>query len=369
MAFKLHFRFLFILSLFSISVFGQGYNTKNVVVVTLDGFRWQEVFRGMDTALANSRYTSDKKGIHNKYDGANAKDRRAKLLPFFWGTLGQQGQLYGNRDLGNMDEISNPYYFSYPGYNEIFTGYPDPRMNTNNGILNPNMNVLEYINKQNGFQGKVAAFASWERFPMIFNVARSGFLVNSGFMDFLDPNANPRFNFLNKLQKEVPKILGDSTRLDFLTYEMAMNYMNEYKPRVLYISFDETDEYAHQGHYDNYLNTAHQEDAFLNELWNYIQASPFYNNKTTLFITCDHGRGSGQNTGDRWTDHGKGTPQSNQTWFAVIGPDTPAIGEVNTPTKTYHKQFAQTLSQVLGLNFGAAADHEVGAAISTVAKK
>jgi len=361
--------FLFILFIIQDMAFGQTYLTKNVVVVTLDGFRWQEVFRGADTALINSRFTSDKNGIRKKFDGTSAQDKRMKLLPFFWTVLGQQGQLYGNRDLGNLDEVANPYYFSYPGYNEIFTGFPDPRMNTNNGILNPNKNVLEYINAQNGFQNKVAVFSSWERFPQIFNVARSQLMVNSGYMDFTDPNANGRFTFLNKLQKEVPKILGDSTRLDFLTYEMGLNYLNEYKPRVLYISFDETDEYAHQGKYDNYLNAAHVEDGMLNEIWNYIQSNPNYANKTTLIITCDHGRGAGQEKGDRWTDHGKGTPNSNQTWFAVIGPDTPAAGEISTHTKTFHKQLAQTISLMLGLNFAGSTDHEVGSAIATVAKK
>jgi hypothetical protein len=337
--------------------------------VTLDGFRWQEIFRGADTSLINSHFTSDKRGILKKFDGINAEEKRMKLLPFFWSVLAKKGQLYGNRDLGNMDEVANPYYFSYPGYNEIFTGFPDPRMNTNDPILNPNRNVLEYINSQNGFQGRVAVFSSWERFPQIFNVGRSKLMVNSGYTDFIDPNKSSRFNFLNKIQHEAPKLLGDSTRLDFFTYEMAFQYLNEFKPRVLYLSWDETDDFAHEGHYDWYLNAAHQEDAFLNELWNYIQSNPNYSNKTTLIISCDHGRGAGQEKGDRWTDHGKGTPNSNQTWFAVIGPDTPATGEMNTPNKTYHKQFAQTIALLLGLNFAGKADHEVGSAITTVVKK
>src|SRR6202000_98570 len=32
--------------------------------------------------------------------------RRKKLFPFFWNTVEQNGQLYGNRDLGNKADVS-----------------------------------------------------------------------------------------------------------------------------------------------------------------------------------------------------------------------------------------------------------------------
>jgi membrane-anchored protein YejM (alkaline phosphatase superfamily) len=230
------------------------------------------------------------------------------------------------------------------------------------------MNVLEYINWQKGFQGRVAIFSSWERFPQILNMNRSGLLVNSGYADFIDIKSSDRLKYINRFQHEVPKLLGDSTRLDFLTYEMANEYFKEYKPRVMYLSFDETDDFAHEGHYDMYLKAAHQEDAFLKELWEKIQLDPQYKDKTTLLITCDHGRGTGDATKDRWTDHGTETPKSVQTWFAVIGPDSPSLREVKNTTTTYHKQLAQTMSKLLGLDFKSAAGHEVGDPVSTVFK-
>jgi len=348
--------------------FSQDLKTKNLVIVTLDGFRWEEVFRGSDSALVESKFTEGKNEIRLKFGASTVSERRKKLLPFFWSELVSKGQIYGNRDLGNMDEISNPYYFSYPGYNEIFTGFPDPRINTNGALLNPNKNVLEFFNEQKGMEGKVAVFSSWERFPQIFNISRSKILVNSGYKDLELPKNSARIQLLNKIQHEGPKLLGDSTRLDFLTYEMGMNYMDEFKPRILYFSFDETDDFAHEGHYDWYLKAAHTEDDFIRMLWEKIQSNPFYKDKTTLILTCDHGRGKGDGTGDRWTDHGKGTPASNQTWFAILGPDTPNSGEMKISSTTYHKQLAQTMAKFLGLDFKASAGHEVGEAISSVLK-
>jgi hypothetical protein len=41
--------------------------TKNIIVITLDGFRWQELYRGADSALINSKFNSDKEGITKKF--------------------------------------------------------------------------------------------------------------------------------------------------------------------------------------------------------------------------------------------------------------------------------------------------------------
>lgn len=346
--------------------FAQARKTKNLIIVTLDGMRWQEVYRGADSALINSSYTTDKDEVRKRYWAATAGDRRKMLFPFLWSVIGKQGQLYGNRDIGNKDELANPYHFSYPGYNEIFTGFPDVRMNTNDPITNPNMNVLEYINKQKGFEGKVIAFSSWERFPQILNVNRSGLQVYSGYADLKNTDANARLKYLNELQHSAPPYLGDSTRLDFITYEFSKEYIKQYKPRVLYMAFDETDDMAHAGNYKFYLDRAKQEDGYIKDLWNMIQSDPFYKNNTTLLITCDHGRG--EVPIDKWRDHGADVKGSENTWFAVIGPDTPPTGEIKTPIVTYHKQLAQTMANLLGFDFKANAGHEVGDAIKTVIK-
>ena len=154
--------------------------TEHVVIVTLDGFRWQELFKGADSViLNNSRYTENSKGMKERYWAASIDERRKKLLPFFWNTIAAQGQLYGNRSFGNYVNNANPYWFSYPGYNEIFTGFPDTAVNSNNKKWNKNENVLEFINKQKGFEGKVAAFTSWDVFPYILNEERSKLYVNS----------------------------------------------------------------------------------------------------------------------------------------------------------------------------------------------
>ncbi len=346
------------------SLFAQQQKTQNVIIVTIDGLRWQEVFRGADSAIINSKDTQDKNVVRKNFWSAEAADRRKSLMPFVWSTVVQQGQLYGNRDLGSKDEVANAFHFSYPGYNEIFTGFPDPRMNTNDPITNPNMNLLEFLNKQKGFENKVAAFASWERFTQILNAPRSGVLINAGFMPLKVAGMNERLQYLNELQMQAPRYISDSTRIDFMTFGFAESYLKQYKPRVLYLSFDEPDDLAHAGNYQFYLDRIKQEDGFIKQLWDYIQTDAQYKNKTTLILTCDHGRGDVPLA--KWHGHGSEIPHSEQTWFAVLGPDTPAGGEMKLPATTYHKQLAQTIANLLGFDFKAAAGHEVGDAIKSV---
>ena len=73
-----------------------------------------------------------------------------------------------------------------------------------------------------------------------------------------------------------------------------------------------------------WLESAHRTDAFVKELWDTMQAMPQYHGTTTFIITADHGRGSGP---VEWKDHGVHEKGSENVWIAVIGPDTPALGE------------------------------------------
>ena len=151
-------------------------------------------------------------------------------------------------------------------------------------------------------------------------------------------------------------------RPDVITYMAAREYLKAYKPKVLYIAFDETDDFAHGGMYDQYLGSAHAEDKMIADLWTTIQAMPEYKGKTTLLITCDHGRGDKNK--DQWRDHGQKVEDANQIWFAVMGPDTKRVGEVAEPGQVYQKQFAATIAAFLGMEFKAA--HPVADVIASV---
>src|SRR5689334_5859340 len=106
--------------LFSVcNSFGQ--QIENIIIITTDGYRWQEVFKGMDSAIANNSkfHQGDSSYIFEKYWSNDENERRKKLMPFFWSTISNHGQIYGNRKFENKVNNANPYWFSYPGYSEI----------------------------------------------------------------------------------------------------------------------------------------------------------------------------------------------------------------------------------------------------------
>ena len=308
--------------------------------------RWQEVFKGVDSAIiVNKKFTNDSDAIVKKFWSDDINECRKKLFPFLWSTIESEGQLFGNRTKGCKVNNANPYWFSYPGYNEIFTGYPDTAVNSNDKIENKNINVLEFINQQKNYIGKVAAFSTWDAFPYILNKWRSGIYVNSA-IDTLK-FSSPQFQLLNDLQFLSAKPID--IRLDINTYLAGKEYLKEFKPKVLYIAFDETDDFAHEGLYDQYLKSAHAEDAMIADLWNTLQSMPEYKNKTTLIITCDHGRGD--EIKEQWTTHGRDAAGSGQIWIAAIGPDTKHIGEATDCATLYQAQLATTFAALLGFNF------------------
>lgn len=350
---------LWLLVLFSLHATAQ--QSPNIIIITTDGFRWQELFGGMDSAIANNKKYNqwDSAGIAEKYWAADQLERRKKLLPFMWNVVAAKGQVYGNRSYNNFVNNANPYWFSYPGYNEIFTGYPDTLVNSNDYKPNPNTTVLEFFNRQPGYKGKVAAFGAWDAFIRILNKERSGIPVVNAFDTLYNPQATASEQLLNRLLQDSYKPFGKSECLDVFTHYQSMQYLQTKKPKILYIAYGETDEWAHHGQYRDYLNAAKQVDQWIGDIWNYIQADPFYKNNTFLFITTDHGRGDLVKT--EWTDHGASIKGANEIWFAVMGPGIAPAGEIKTAAQFYQKQFAQTMAGLLGKQF--LCEHEVGEGI------
>jgi hypothetical protein len=306
---------------------------QRVVVVMLDGLRWQEVFRGADPALAaSSEYMKSKWAKAARAQFVDVADRRAALTPFLSGVIARQGVLIGDRDRGSCARVTNDRWFSYPGYNEALTGRADPRITTNEHGPNPNVTFLEWLNGRPGFKGKVAAVASWDAFPRILNAQRSGLPVNAGFAP--DGGRDPAARMLDQLQADAA-YQWDTVRWDAFTHQHALMALRRDRPRALFISYGETDDFAHDGDYAQYLISAHRTDRFLSELWAALQADRAYAGRTTLLVSVDHGRGD--QPGGSWRSHfspeaqraalppvanfqPKGIPGSDQIWMAAIGP-------------------------------------------------
>ena len=323
---------------------------ENIFIITTDGFRWQEVFNGADSALLfNPEYVKDTSTQSSLYWDPSPLERRKKLFPFLWSYVAKAGQLWGNRYYDNSVSVSNPYRFSYAGYNELFTGYPDPAIMRNRPKENRNDNLLAYLNSLPKYHNQVAVFGSWKLLSYILAESRNGLPVNCGYepasADTLSiPEATVNFLQGNISEKE------EATRLDLLTYTLANEYVRRKHPRIVYLSLGETDEFAHHRRYDRYLAMANQFDKILSELWQLVQEDEFYKNKTAFILTTDHGRGKRP---DQWAVHGPFTRGSDETWLVQWGAGIESIGEVKQKAEIFTAELAQTIAGYLGEQFNA----------------
>jgi hypothetical protein len=323
--------------------------TRNVVLITTDGLRWQEVFQGADELLLSKEFgnVGNTNALRKEFWRATPEARREVLLPFLWGKVAQSGQLWGNRTKGSEVRVSNGRNFSYPGYNEFLTGYPDPKIDSNDKVLNANTNVFEWLNSKADFRGRVAAVVNWDVLPWILNAPRAGFPIWSGFEV---PPGTQRLPVPEALTEMVEhgRTIWSGVLLDTFVGYAAKHALRELKPRALFVSYGETDDWAHEGQGERYLRSAHNFDRFLGDLWNRCQAQPEYRDSTTFVITTDHGRGP---TPIAWKNHGREIAESSYMWLAVLGPDTPALGERSQTPLVKQAQVAATVAALLGEDF------------------
>lgn len=324
--------------------------TSNVVLVVIDGVRWQEVFRGGDCALMTKEQgVEDTLALRARFCRARHDSAARALMPFLWSQMVGYGMVMGDRDLDVDAHISNSMKFSYPGYNEILTGVADPRIDKNDFGPNPNVTVFEWLARRPGFVGRVRAWGTWDVFDAIFNEARARIPVRSGWET---PFPGPR----NEVERELDALWATTTRHwdymppDAFLQRAVLRSLRTDRPRVLFVGFGEPDEWAHDRRYDHYLGSLHAADGYLKELWETLQSLPTYRGRTTLLVLTDHGRGR---TSRDWTDHGRSVDGAEEIWFAALGPGIPLIGHVQSGSPLVQAQVAATVAHLVGERWSA----------------
>jgi hypothetical protein len=273
-------------------------------------------------------------------------------MPFLWSVVARQGVIFGDRGVKNVARVTNPYRFSYPGYSELLCGFVDPRINSNDYAPNPNVTVLEWLNRRRGFEGRVAAYGAWNRLREIVNVKRAGIPAVAGWEPIEPSGGMP----LSEREHVLNDFLARSTRHwpdeppDAITMAAALEHFRRHRPRVFYVMLGETDEWAHGRRYDLYLESARRSDAFIRELWKLAQSDPRYAGRTSLVITTDHGRGA---TPADWTNHGAKVPGADGWWAAAMGPGVEPRGVAGEGEET-QGQIAATIAALVGEDWPAA---------------
>ena len=309
-------------------------NNSNVILITLDGVRWQEFFNGSDSLLS--------KNISSEYYG--------HAFPLFWEKYSHQSAIYGHHKSGSPMS-TNAVPVSLPGYKSIFLGHDHDCDDNSCGRVQSETFPERLIHELNLDKLQVAGFASWGKIDQALEQNVGTIFINTNISDADDGTVDPVMDSLNVLQKSDPPQGWGGARRDIYTWAHSMHYLKKHRPRFLYIGLDDSDEYAHMRQYENYLASLRQYDQWIDQLMRLLKTMGEYGENTTVFISTDHGRGKRK----MWHGHANFSWNlhlytGKHIWCVILGSKIQPLGIVKNVREKSHQSIRPTVEILFGLN-------------------
>ena len=273
-------KLLFLFLFFTCLIFGQ-----NAIIVVIDGARYTETF-----------------GAGDKY------------IPHMYNDLKPQGTIFTNFRIADEG-----YTTTNPGHASILTG--TWQLIKNDGTERPNKpTIYEYFRKELSVKATDCFVVAGKK--------KIAALSYSTFPDYGE-DFGASINCLDADDDQV--------------FDTLINVMNTYHPRLILVNFPTTDTKGHSGNWNDYVNSLMNADRLVFNLWQKIQSDSFYKNKTTLFVTNDHGRHK-----DGFKNHGDDCDGCEHIMLLAVGRNIP-VGVVNSDL--HHQiDIAKTIGRLLGFN-------------------
>jgi hypothetical protein len=309
-----------------------------VVLVVLDGVRWQEVFGGADRALARQ---------HSLNPTAWATPRA--LMPNVQQLLDSEAVAIGAPGHGPEMVTGGSQRISLPSYREIFTGRGDPSCLSNECSQPLGRTVADDVYDTSG-PHDVAVIASWPTIARAASADPTRFVLSTGRKlvgHGEELRADPVIASLLDAGAHASAFPGEGDyRPDAITERIALRYLAIARPRFLFVGLGDTDEYGHRNDYRGYLAALHECDEFVGELSVTLDAMGARGRHTTVIVTTDHGRAS------NFRDHGTWHPESGRVWLVASGTDVTGRGLVDASRRHTLLDVAPTVRALLGITGG-----------------
>lgn len=296
----------------------------NVILVTWDGIRRHEFEGFPDSELSDDDHP---------------------LLPYFWRELYPLGRLYGDPHKSRPMLVANTTLVSLPAYHSIMTGQWSNCFSNQCGRV-AGSTFLERIRWALQLSRKaVASISSWNQLGLAVARQPDDIFINTGLEPLRDGLDDQYLDKINQEQVEDPPTWA-SARLDRYTHAHALRYLRVHKPRFLHIGFNDADEWAHAGNYQQYIAAIRRYDVYLRELVEELANLSVYGEKTCILVTTDHGRG----VGAKWTRHSNGEPTSAQVFLYAGCPTAKSSAHfIESPKWTSHLDIRPTIESIFGL--------------------
>jgi len=305
--------------------------TDRVVLLVVDGVRWQEVFFGVDPLLAGQAGLAAEEVVG---PGELAPNLHALM---------QKGVALGGPN-GAPVLASGPNFVSLPGYTEILTGYP-AACEENDCKAHGTLTLLDDFRGAAG--APVAAITSWD-------VLSRAAAKDDGPISISSGRTGGR-NLERFATDEIGAMhLASGARMaawpghgeyrpDRATAEVAIHHLHAVRPRFTFLSLGDADELAHVGDYRGYLAAIRQSDATLGRIVAEVAAWGEEGRHVTIAVTTDHGRCV------TFTDHGRACPESARSFLVAAGGRVPRRGVVDLEHPIHLRDVAPTLRALADL--------------------
>lgn len=273
-----------------------------VVLVTLDGVRWEDVF------------TSSSEAKTSRGDGAPPPSAMPNLMAI----VRERGIALGGPDCEHDMRASGPNFVSLPGYIEMFSGKPTSC--THNGCAPvQSRTVLDDARATIESPGEVAVFSSWSRYQNAVARDRKALTLSAGAHTTLGQTSaaaksDDRLRFLLEVGAANQGYPGHGDyRPDEHTAKIALRYLETVGPRLLVLGLGDADEQAHRGDVAGYRRAIKRSDEVIAELDRVLARMGNEGSQTAVLVTTDHGRAK------TIRGHGAIWPESQRVFFAAFG--------------------------------------------------
>ena len=308
-----------------------------LVIVTLDGVRWHEVFDGVDPALARDRGLPPEAVV-----GA------AELMPNLHGIIDTHGVALGAPGHGATISASGPNFVSLPGYAELLSGRRGTACHDNQCPGAGTRTIIDELATGSTLaHPDVAVVTSWAEIARVASVDAPSALISSG-----RHGGATRAEFARDTEERELLLRGEAAgpapgngdfRPDALTADLALHHLQTHRTRFLFVGLGEPDEYGHQGNYAGYLDSLRRADTRIAEIDAELQRLAARGTRTALFITADHGRA------DSFNEHGSKFPESARVWLVASGSALRTGGLLAAPSERRLADLAPTMREIAGL--------------------
>lgn len=145
--------------------------------------------------------------------------------------------------------------------------------------------------------------------------------------------------------------LHTTYRSDQETFNNTISILTNKNPELVLVNFQHPDSWGHANNWEKYISSTKVSDELIYLIFEFIRKNEFYKDKTTVFVTNDHGRHLDGHK-DGFVSHGDNCEGCRRINFYAFGPDFKENVIIDTPAELI--DIPVTIGELMGFTMDGA---------------